>query len=301
MTADASRPQAANRLRQRSWKLAKKAARIVIGVYLGLALILSLMQEQLIFPGAATQGRRDAIVEPRDGAEVVKLKAKTGENIAALFGPALTSDGQPHPDAKHRPTLLYFYGNGMCMADCVDELTLFRRRGFNIMVPDFIGYGMSGGKPSEAGVYATADACFDHLLQRSDLDRRKIVPAGWSLGATAAIHLASTRDVPCVVTVSAFTSMSDMAKRFFPLVPASMILKHHFENEKKLAQVRVPIFIAHGTRDSTIPFAMSRKLAAAAGGPVTRYDVEDGDHNDVFDVGGPGMLDAMAQFIDKHT
>ena len=46
----------------------------------------------------------------------------------------------------------------MCMADCCGEFINFRRRGFNMIVPDFLGYGMSGGKPSEQGVYATADA-----------------------------------------------------------------------------------------------------------------------------------------------
>jgi fermentation-respiration switch protein FrsA (DUF1100 family) len=280
-----------------SWRL----ARIAACVYLGLALILSFLQTQLIFPGAATQGRPDSIVRPFDGNEIVTLKAHTGDTVTALFGPALTPDGQPYPDGKHRPTLLYFYGNGMCLADCVDELETFRRRGFKILVPDFIGYGMSTGKPSEAGVYATADACFDHLMNRPDIDAKKIVPLGWSLGAAAAIHLASTRDVPCVVTISAFTSMADLARRLFPILPTGLILKHHFENEKKLHTIRVPIFLAHGTRDSIIPFAMSQKLAAAAAGPVTKYDVQDGDHNDVFDVGGTGLLDGITAFVERAT
>ena len=95
--------------------------------------------------------------------------------------------------------------------------------------------------------------------------------------------------------------MADMARRVFPIMPASLILKHHFENEKKIRTIRVPIFLAHGTRDSIIPFAMSGKLAAAAGGPVTKYDVIDGDHNDVFDVGGTELLDAIASFIELHS
>jgi fermentation-respiration switch protein FrsA (DUF1100 family) len=263
--------------------------------------MLSFLQTQMIFPGAATQGHPDAIVRPVDGGEIVHLTAKTGETVAALFAPALTPQGRPHPDAKHRPTILYFYGNGMCMASCVDEVARFRRRGFNMMVPDFIGYGMSSGKPSEAGVYATADACFDHLLSRSDVDAKRIVPFGWSLGAGAAIHLASTRRVPCLAMVSAFTSMGEMARRLFPIMPTGLILKHHFENAKKLAGVRVPVFIGHGTRDSIVPFDMSGKLAAAAGGPVTKYDVEGGDHNDVFDVGGADLLDAITRFLEDQT
>jgi fermentation-respiration switch protein FrsA (DUF1100 family) len=173
------------------------------------------------------------------------------------------------------------------------------------MVPDYLGYGMSGGKPSEPGVYATADACFDHLKQRGDVDPRRIVPVGWSLGGGAAFHLAATRDeIPCVVTVSAFTSMDEMARKMFPYLPTSMILQHHFDNESKVQKIRRPVFLAHGTRDGIIPFAMSKTLAAAAaasGSTVVKYDVEDGDHNDVFDMGGTGLLDAISDFVNAHA
>jgi fermentation-respiration switch protein FrsA (DUF1100 family) len=186
----------------------------------------------------------------------------------------------------------------------------FRRRGFNVMVPDYLGYGMSGGKPGEAGVYATADACFEHLKQRGqrgEIDAGKIVPTGWSLGGGAAFHLASTRkEVPCVVTVSAFTSVDAMARKLFPYLPTGMVLKHHFHNEQKVRALAPPrpIFLGHGTRDGIIPFDMSQKLAAAAaagGCTVVKYDVQGGDHNDVFDVGGTGLLDAITQFVDAHA
>ena len=70
-------------------------------------MVLSFFQNQLIFPGASTQGHPDAIVRPTGGAEVVKLKTKTGDTVAALFGPALNPDGSPHPD-----TDAYCYPDG---------------------------------------------------------------------------------------------------------------------------------------------------------------------------------------------
>jgi fermentation-respiration switch protein FrsA (DUF1100 family) len=277
------------------------AVRIALGVYLGLALVLATFQTYLIFPGAATQGRSDAVVRPFAGGELVHLTARTGEPVVALFGAAQSPRGEPLADAAQRPTILYLYGNGMCMADCTGEWLKLRRRGFNVMVPDFLGYGMSGGKPGEEGVYATADACYAHLLQRADVDPTRIVPMGWSLGAAAAVHLASTRQVPCVVLVSAFTSLHDLARRLFPYLPTSLFIHHHFENERKLRAIRCPVFIAHGTRDGIIPFEMSKKLAAAAGGKVTTYAVGGGDHNDVYDVGGPALADAISQFINANA
>ena len=281
-------------LRRWAWRV----GRVVVGAYLGLAIVLALFQTYLIFPGAATQGRADAVVPPIDGGEIVTMTAKTGEKVTALFGGALTPNGRPHPGASNRPTIVYFYGNGMCLADCTGDFMKLRRRGFNVMIPDFIGYGMSGGKPSEQGVYATADACFDHLLQRPDIDPTRIVPMGWSLGASAAIHLASTRDVPRLVLVSAFTSVADMGRRLFPYLPTSLLLKHRFENAQKIRGIKVPVFIGHGTRDAIIPFDMAETLAKAAGGPVIRHDVIEGDHNDVFDVGGTVLADAITAFVE---
>jgi len=283
------------------WRLAMAALRIAVGVYLGLCLVLATFQTQLIFPGAATQGRRDAVVRPIDGGEIVQLKASTGDTVAALFGPAVTPEGRPLPDASRRPTLLYFYGNGMSMADCTGDWMKLRRRGFNVMVPDYIGYGMSSGRQSEAGVYATADASFDHLSHRPGADAGRIVPLGWSLGGAAAVHLASTRQVSCFVLVSAFTSMGDMARHLFPYVPTSLFLRHHFENERKLRSIHVPVFIAHGTHDRIVPFEMSRRNAAAAAGRVTTYVVEGGDHNDVCDVGGKELGDAIQRFVEDNA
>ena len=291
-------------MKQRIKRIAIKLLRIAVVAYVGLALVLAVFQTQLIFPGSSTQGRRDALVDaPRLDAELVTRTTPSGDRVVALFGRALG-----RRDASTRPTLLYFYGNGMCMADCEGEFARLRRRGFNVMVAEYVGYGMSSGRPSEAGVYATADACFEHLQTRTDIDKSKIVPVGWSLGAAAAMHIASTRpreQVPCVVTISAFTSMDAMARKHFPYLPTGMVLRHHFRNDVAVTRLHGrPIFFAHGTRDAIIPFAMSEQLAAsarAAGSPVTKYDVLDGDHNDVFDVGGTGLLDAITQFLDAHA
>ena len=71
----------------------------------------------------------------------------------------------------------------------------FRRLGANVMIPDYVGYGLSGGSPSEAGCYATADTAYEHLKGRKDVDPGKIVAAGWSMGGGVAVDLAARRPV----------------------------------------------------------------------------------------------------------
>ncbi len=264
---------------------------------LGVTAVLFAFQTRIIFPGADTQGQSSAKVRPGPGEELVSLKTARGDEIVALFGPALTPEGQPAPDASTRPTLLYFYGNGMCLRDATDEFAHFRRLGLNVLIPEYTGYGMSGGKPSEAGCYASADAAYDHLRSRKDVDPRLIVAGGWSLGGAVALDLASRKSVAGLIAFSTFTSMVDMAHRNFPFLPASILLRHRFDNRRKIAQVACPILIGHGRRDPLIPFAMSDRLTAAAKSPVMRLTLDDAGHNDFYSVGGEKVFEAVRQFL----
>jgi pimeloyl-ACP methyl ester carboxylesterase len=263
--------------------------------YLLICLVLSILQTKLIFPGAATQGQRASIHRPGANEELLELKTPEGERVVALFAAA------KHEDPKSQPTIIFFYGNGMCLADCIGAFRDFRERGFNIILPDYLGYGMSGGKPGEKGVYAAADACWEYLVQSGRVDAKKIVPVGWSLGGAAAIDLASRKPAAAVVTLSAFTSMHEMGRIVMPLLPTGLLLQHHFRNDEKIRQIHVPVMIIHGEVDSIIPPMMASKLEQFANPPVTRVVIPGANHNDLFEVGGDEIFDQIASFINEHV
>lgn len=273
--------------------------RIPLIAIVGLTALLYSFQTRLIFPGQATQGLPEAEVVAGPDAELVRLETAGGDRVVALFGAALGPDGRPRPDAATRPTLLFFNGNGTCLKAAADQFALFRRAGANVLIPDYVGYGMSGGVASEAGCSATADAAFAHLRARKDVDPRRIVAGGWSLGAAVAIDLAAREPVAGVVALSGFTSMVDMARRNFPYLPARLLLRHRFASESKLRRVSCPILIGHGRDDALIPFAMAGRLAAAANGPVTRFAVDHAGHNDFFLIGEDQIADELRRFLDQ--
>jgi pimeloyl-ACP methyl ester carboxylesterase len=277
-----------------------RALRVAGLAYVGILIFLYVFQRKLIFPGAGSHGDPAANITAPPGCELLALKTAGGVNVKALFGPAFTADGKIDPAAKSRPTILFCYGNAMSLHTALQQFNAFRHMGANVIIPEYAGYGMSDGEAGETGCYAAADAAYEHLLTRSDIDPSKIIISGWSLGGAVAIDLASRKPAAGLATFSTFTSMAGMGHSLYPFLPAfaiSGILHHHFESASKIPQVHCPILIGHGTADRMIPFAMSDQLAAAATGTVTRLSVDGAGHEDFFSHDGAKVSAAFAEFV----
>lgn len=245
------------------------------------------------------QGKPESHVDPPRGCELVSLKTRDGDTIKALYGPALLPNGAADPDAARRPTLIYFYGNGTMMSYSMQEFMTFRRLRANVAIAEYAGYGISTGSPSEKSFYATADAVYDFIASHPGVDPRQIIPTGWSIGSGVAIDLAHHKPVAAVATFSAFTSMKAAAQHMLPFLPVGLLLQHHFDNKTKIGELKVPLFLAHGTKDTLVPFYMNAELAKAAKSPVTVVPVEGAGHNDIFDTGGDDLMQKLGRFIES--
>jgi uncharacterized protein len=260
--------------------------------------VLYLLQNWMIFPGASSQGSAAAVVHPRPGTELIMLATKRGERVAALYGPALLPDGRSHPQSTSRPALLYFYGNAMCLAYAQPELERFRRLGLNLLIPEYVGYGLSSGKPSELGCRDTAEAALEHLRARG-FPACRIIAGGWSLGGAVAIDLASRQPVGGLIAFSTFTSTQEMGKTLFPIALPGWFYAHGFDSLSKLPKITCPMLLGHGRRDSLVPFPMFERLAAAAKAPSTKLVIDQADHNDFYDIGGKRIDEAITKFADQ--
>ena len=181
------------------------------------------------------------------------------------------------------------------MIDFTREFDGWRRLGFNVMIPEYPGYGMSGGRSSEHAFYACAAAAYDYLCKRPDVNSAKIVAAGWSLGAAVATDLAVHRPVQGLAALSAFTSWNAFGEHDWWL-PARLLLQADFDNEAKFATLHCPVFIAHGLHDASIPFSQCQRLASIRGGVVPM--AIDSDHY-IFGPHSDEVLRAVGQFVDR--
>ena len=181
------------------------------------------------------------------------------------------------------------------------------RRAF--LLVDYPGYGRCAGKPSPASIAENVDGAMTVLARRlgqpdaATLAQTLAANGRWavaahSMGTRAALEFA----VKCpalsrVVLVAPFTSLRAMARGTVGW-PLCWLLRGNFDNRARLDDlgaraVPPPVFILHGERDSLIPPAMGRALAAAHPGFVRFESVAGADHADVVEIARSRLLTVL--------
>ena len=110
---------------------------VVLGLYLLLCFGAWLMQEMLVFPG--TLRRSSTAVRSEDGVTVTNVKRADGEDFRIA---------EVMPRGEPRAVFLLFVGNGEDLTSGVYRAEAFRTAGIATVVPEYPGYGTSGGSPT---------------------------------------------------------------------------------------------------------------------------------------------------------
>lgn len=220
-------------------------------------------------------------------AEDVRFKSADGTELHGWWVPP-TKPGAgaflvSHGNGGNLSHLGYFAGE-------LSQLT-----GAGVLLYDYPGYGHSGGVPSEAGCYASADAAYDWLTAKVPPNR--VVILGQSLGGGVAVDLASRKDHRALVLFCTFTTLPAAAKGRFPFLPTHTMMRNRFDSLSKIGNCRRPVFVAHGTNDWTVPFRLGEELFAAAPGPKEFLRVEGAGHNDIL---REDVYRAVAAFLETH-
>ena len=179
------------------------------------------------------------------------------------------------------------------------RLDALHRQGLPILAIDYRGYGRSSGPaPSESQVYADASAAWDHLVRQKGIAPGRIVLYGHSLGGAVAAELALRRGPACgIVFEGAFTSMAEMARREYPMIPVDGLLNERFDTLTKVERLVLPMIFVHGTADAVVPVAMSERLYRAARGDRQLVLVEGAGHEEALTAGGQRLSDALVRLV----
>jgi len=167
---------------------------------------------------------------------------------------------------KAKAIILFFHGNAGNISHRLEKILIFNQLGLNVFVIDYRGYGRSQGRPSELGIYKDAQAAFDFLVSRKDINKNNLISYGESIGGAVAIDLATKRNVACLIVDSSFTSASQMGKKFYPFIP-SFLFWTKFDSISKVKNINTAKIFIHSINDEIVPFEFGKRLYEAASQP----------------------------------
>lgn len=255
------------------------------GIYVGLGLLLYLMQNRMVF--LANMPGRALTATPADiglAYEEVRIATADGERLHGWYVPGGTA------------VMLFFHGNAGNISHRLDSLAIFHQLGLTTLIVDYRGYGDSTGSPTERGTYRDAEAAWEYLVKERGVAPERIILFGRSLGAAVAAWLASRERPGGVILESCFSSGADMAKRLYPFLPARLITRLRYPVTDYVREIRSPLLVVHSRDDEIVPFKMGRAIHDAAPEPKSFLELR-GDHNAAFLLSREAYLAGLDSFL----
>ncbi len=271
---------------------------VVAGVAL-VALAWPLVKRMAIYPGGKLAAdRADPGLHGLPDSVQIRLTAEDGVRIHAWWTPARPDAGRP-PDEGHtadeghtpdgarsRGAVIYCHGNAESMATRAFLADRLARLGFDSLLFDYRGYGLSEGRASEEGLAMDARAAWRRVVEERGVAPDRVVLMGHSLGSAVATRLALEVQAgevgvepvtgpagpgdpgPAALVVGApFPDMPTLFAHHVPILPG-FLLRWRTDRHaagRRLGEVGAPVLVLTGTRDTTIPPEISRAVVAAAG------------------------------------
>ena len=267
----------------------KAAVVVVLAILLLTAYFYFTQRSQLYFPW------HGALPPPPAGVEAIELETDDGLRLGAWFVPATGEAIEPGS------ALLICNGNAGSREHRLPLADALAERGHHVLLFDYRGYAGNPGSPTEDGLRTDARAAARALMDRSEVDPRRIAYFGESLGAAVCGGLATEMPPAALILRSPFPSVLDMARHHYPYLPAvEPLVWDNWPLERQLADaVRVPVLVLVAARDEIVPPQLSRRVYEAAAQPKNLAEIQAGHHNDESLLAGDELLDEVTAFLDE--
>ena len=207
---------------------------------------------------------------------------------------------------ENGPNILYFHGNGETAFDYDYVAPLYQKRGINLFVADYRGYGASDGHPTCTHIIKDSQPIFHGFkafIREQGYSGRLFV-MGRSLGSAPAIDVAyhNQKDLTGLIIESGFAIARNQLGRLgvahlFQGIENPL----GFGNDIKIREITIPTLIIHGEDDYIIPSSEGRALYALSGSKE-KYSlfIPDAGHNDLMVLGMHEYMKAVEDFTERQ-
>ena len=205
--------------------------------------------------------------------------------------------------------ILYCHGNRDHMDFYWQRAKLLANAGgknrFGVLMLDYRGFGLSQGKPTEAGMYADVNAGLK-WLQQNGLTNERLIAYGFSLGSAPATEISAypenyVLNPSKLILEAPFASSSVMVQDASLLsLPSSYFTNVKVNNADKIKNVQQPFLWLHGTDDGFLNIKTHGEVVFKNHGGNQSWPirVQGADHGDVPEkMGFEAYNAALVQFI----
>lgn len=223
----------------------------------------------------------------------VTLPTANGKQLCGWFIPA----------GERAPALVVMHGWGGNAEMMLPLAAPLRAAGFALLLLDARCHGRSDDD-SFASLPRFAEdieAGLAWLAGQPDVDAGRLGVVGHSVGAAAALLVASRQPALCaVVSLAAFAHPAAMMRRWlatrripyrpfgaYVLAYVQRVIGHRFDDIapcRTIAAARCPVLLVHGEDDATVPVAEARAIHAARACDAVELLLVPGSHDDYGDI-----------------
>lgn len=175
-------------------------------------------------------------------------------------------------------TVLHLHGNGGNLAWHLGGSYWLPEQGYQVLMLDYRGYGLSTGEPSLPAVYGDIDAAFRWLQQAPEVQDKPLVLLGQSLGGAMAVHYLAEHPqqrarLQALVLDGTPANYRDVARNVlskawltWPLqVPLSWMVPQADSAQYAMPQLSgLPVLIFQSIDDQVVPLASGISLYKTA-------------------------------------
>jgi pimeloyl-ACP methyl ester carboxylesterase len=188
-------------------------------------------------------------------------------------------------DESNTETIIYYGGNAQLSAVFFmnqNELKWRDYQGFNFVMVDYPGYGLSSGIPNENDINKMSLSVYDYVSKMKYVDSSKIVVMGFSLGTGVASYVGSQRNVYKLILVSPYTSLIDVFNARFPVFygPFELLIKSKFKTIERIENIDSDVLIIYSLNDEVLPYRFSKQVVDK-GKNIESLVLEEESHNNI--------------------
>jgi predicted alpha/beta-fold hydrolase len=240
------------------------------------------------------EGRQKSVTayaEAKKGA-IALAKQWSTEIVHFLTRDNVKLAGYWYEASPKAPTVILFHGNAMSAEDmvCSQWRSFYHDRGFNILVVEYRGYGLSEGEA--AGVNQEMEAYFDaeaalKFVYSKGIQPDKVIAHGYSLGGAYATALGYFFQLPTIILQNTFTTCAEVMSHASGLslrpmekivgsiyknnvveknseIPSSKdLVTDGFDSLSKVKKMWGNIFVISGKQDTLMPMRFAEAFIAA--------------------------------------